>query len=241
MTGILDTAFKVANDNPAYILALIVGGLGLRIGEALAVRVLDNIGCPHCKALRPRKCHHGTTFSQDCRVLHVRQSAYEAKLKPPKTKNGKRDVDVPESLAAIFREYLADKQPGTLLFSSRNGRPLLQRNINRDWLHPLLEKVGLRKAERWRDKNGRRRVRCLEGSGVAWHAMRRFRCTHLDTQLIPESLIKIWLGHGKKGVTEQSYIKVMGRMDTRKTCVENAGLGFSHVPHVPRIRLATAA
>ncbi len=63
----------------------------------------------------------------------------------------------------------------------------------------------------------------------------------LDTQLIPESLIKIWLGHGKKGVTEQSYIKVMGRMDTRKTCVENAGLGFSHVPHVPRVRLATAA
>jgi hypothetical protein len=63
--------------------------------------------------------------------------------------------------------------------------------------------------------------------------MRRFRCTHLDTQLIPESLIKIWLGHGKKGVTEQSYIKVMGRMDTRKACVEKAGLGFSHVPMSP--------
>jgi hypothetical protein len=36
------------------------------------------------------------------------------------------------------------------------------------------------------------------------------------TELIPESLIKIWLGHGKKGVTEQSYIKMMGRMDTRR-------------------------
>jgi hypothetical protein len=37
-------------------LALIVSGLGPRIGEALAIRVRDNIGCPHCKALRPRKC-----------------------------------------------------------------------------------------------------------------------------------------------------------------------------------------
>ncbi len=244
MTVILDAAFETAVKKPknvVYWLSLIVGGLGLRIGEALAIKVRDSVGCAHCKSLKPRKCQHGSAFSEDCRVLHVRQSVYGRKLKAPKTKNGIRDVDVPESLATILRKYFAGKRPGTLLFKSRSGNPLQQRNINRDWLHPILEKVGLRKAERWRDKNGRRRVRCLEGEGVAWHAMRRFRCTHLDTQLIPESLIKIWLGHGKKGVTEQSYIKVMGRMDTRKTCVENAGLGFSHVPHVPRVRLATAA
>ena len=166
MTQILDAAFQTSTDDPAYMLALIVGGLGLRIGEALAIRVRDNIGCPHCKALRPRKCQHGTTFSEDCRILHVRQSAYEAKLKRPKTKNGKREVDVPESLAAIFREYLASsKLPGTLLFSSRSGRPLLQRNINRDWLHPILESVGLRTAEHWRDANGRRKVKCVNGEG----------------------------------------------------------------------------
>jgi integrase len=244
MTQILCAASELATKKPKnvlYWLSLIVGGLGLRIGEALAIKVRDSIGCPHCKALKPRKCQHGSTFSEDCRILHVRQSVYAKKLKAPKTKNGIRDVDVPEALAKVLRQYVAGKKSGTLLFKSRKGNPLQQRNINRDWLHPLLEKVGLRKAERWRDKNGRRRVRCLEGSGVAWHAMRRFRCTHLDAQLIPESLIKIWLGHGKKGVTETSYIKVMGRMDTRKTCVENAGLGFSHVPHVPRIRLATAA
>jgi hypothetical protein len=28
--------------------------------------------------------------------------------------------------------------------------------------------------------------------------------THLGAELLPESLIKIWLAHGKKGVTEQS-------------------------------------
>ena len=241
MTRILDTARKVADHNPAYMLALTIGGLGLRIGEALAIRVGDNIACPHCKALRPRKCQHGTTFSEDCRILHVRQSAYETKLKPPKTKNGKRDVDVPESLAAIFREYLAGKRPGTLVFSSRTSRPLLQRNINRDWLHPILESVGLRTAERWRDANGGRKVKCLSGTGKAWHAMRRFRSTHLEAELIPETLIKLWLGHGKKGVTEQSYIKIMGRVDVRRKYVESVGLGFSHVPNVPTRSVEKAA
>jgi len=244
MTQILDAAFKTAVKKPknvVYMLSLIVGGLGLRIGEGLAIKVRENIGCAHCKALKPRKCQHGTTFSEDCRVLHVRQSVYGKKLKAPKTKNGIRDVDVPEVLAAVLRKYIAGRKVGRLLFVSRKGNPLLQRNINRDWLHPILESVGLRKAERWQDKNGRRKVKCLEGEGVAWHAMRRFRSTHLDAQLIPESLIKIWLGHGKKGVTEQSYIKIMGRMDTRKTCVEDVGLGFDHAPNAPRLRLATAA
>ena len=244
MTEILDTAFAAAVRKPknvTYMLSLIVGGLGLRIGEALAIKVRDNIGCPHCNALKPRKCQHGTTFSEDCRVLHVRQSVYTNKLKPPKTKNGIREVDVPESLAAVLREYLAGRKSGKLLFASRKGNPLLQRNINRDWLHRILEKVGLRKAERWREKDGRRRVKCLQGEGTAWHAMRRFRCTHLETELIPESLIKIWLGHGKKGVTEQSYIRMMGRMDTRRKCVESVGLGFTHVPNVPKLQLATAA
>jgi integrase len=183
------------------------------------------------------KCQHGTTFSEDCRVLHVRRSVYETKLKPPKTKNGNRDVDLPESLAAIFREYLAGKRPETLLFASRNGRSLLQRNINRDWLHPILESVGLRRAQRWRDTNGRRKVKCLNGAGKAWHAMRRFRSTHLEAELIPETLIKLWLGHGKKGVTEQSYIKIMGRVDVRRKYVESVGHGFNHVPNVPRPRL----
>jgi hypothetical protein len=71
--------------------------------------------------------------------------------------------------------------------------------------------------------------------------MRRFRCTHLETALIPGSLIKIWLGHGKKDVSEQSYTRMMGRMDTRRKCVESAGLGLNHVPNVPKVRLATAA
>jgi len=71
--------------------------------------------------------------------------------------------------------------------------------------------------------------------------MRRFRSTHLEAELIPETLIKLWLGHGKKGVTEQSYIKIMGRVDVHRKYVESVGLGFSHVPMSPSVRFEKAA
>jgi len=66
-------------------------------------------------------------------------------------------------------------------------------------------------------------------------------CTLIGTELIPEALIKLWLGHGKKGVTEQSYIKIVGRVDVRRNYVESVGLGFNHVPGVPRPSLENAA
>ena len=87
MTVILDAAFEIAVKKPKNVvdwLSLIVGGLGLRIGEALAIKVRDSVGCPHCKSLKPRKCQHGSAFSEDCRVLHVRQIVYGRKLKAPK-------------------------------------------------------------------------------------------------------------------------------------------------------------
>lgn len=102
-----------------------------------------------------------------------------------------RDVDVPESLVAALREYVASRKSGKLLIASRKGNPLLQRNINRDWLHRVLEKVGLREAEA-----GRKRMADVGSSAFKARvpqAMRRFRCTHLETERIPESLIKIWL------------------------------------------------
>ena len=64
--------------------------------------------------------------------------------------------------------------------------------------------------------------------------MRRFRSTHLEAELIPETLIKLWLGHGKKGITEQAYIKIMGRVDVRRKYVDGVGLGFNRVPNVPK-------
>jgi hypothetical protein len=57
ITQILDAASERTAKKPKnvlYWLSLIVGGLGLRIGEAFAIKARDNVGCPHCKSLKPR-------------------------------------------------------------------------------------------------------------------------------------------------------------------------------------------
>ena len=82
---------------------------------------------------------------------------------------------------------------------------------------------------------------CVSGVGKASHAMRRFRSTHLEAELVPETLLKLWLGYGKKGVREQSYIKIMGRVEVRRKYVESVRLGLSHVPNVPARSLENAA
>ena len=170
--------------NVTYVLSLIVAALGLRIGEALAIKV------PTTSAARTARRLSRENAARHYVLRGLPRSARSAErvhqdVKTTKDQNGIRDVDVPESLAAVLKEYVAGRKSGKLLFVSREGNPLLQRNINRDWLHRILEKVGLRKVERWRGEDGRRRVKCLKGDGTAWHAMRRFRCTHLETELIP--------------------------------------------------------
>ena len=68
------------------VLAALVAGTGLRIGEALAVRTDD--------------------FDPLCRVLQVRRSVWRRREQAPKTLNAIRPVDIPESLAQVLRDYI---------------------------------------------------------------------------------------------------------------------------------------
>jgi hypothetical protein len=116
---------------------------GARFGEALAIKVRDNIGCPHFGALRSMKMsarHY--VFRGWARFTRLAERVHQ-QIKTTKDQERERDVDVPKSLAAVRREYLVGKKSGELRFASREGNPLLQLNINRDWLHRILEEVEL--------------------------------------------------------------------------------------------------
>lgn len=89
------------------VLFALLAGAGLRIGEALALRVSD--------------------FETDCRVLNVRRSIWRGIIQDPKTTNAIRVIDIAEPLAKVLREYVADKSG--YLFPSRNGMPLGQRHL----------------------------------------------------------------------------------------------------------------
>ena len=91
------------------ILFSLLAGTGLRAGEILALKPTD--------------------FSDDFRVLRVSRSIWKGREQSPKTPAAVRDIDIAEPLAALLRTY-AEVKTG-LLFATRSGRPLSQRNVHR--------------------------------------------------------------------------------------------------------------
>jgi integrase len=140
-----------------------------------------------------------TTISADCKLIHVRKSVWRGREQAPKTDNSVRDIDVHPSLAAMVKEFIGSRTSGWL-FQTKTGRPLSQRNVTRDSLHKL------------------------EVPG--FHAFRRFRVTHLREQGTPEDILRFWIGHADKSITDR-YSKMSKRIQTRKDWAEKAGLGFN--------------
>ena len=106
------------------VLYALLAGSGLRIGEALAIR-LGPLSDEYSK------------ISDDCSTIYIRQAIWRGKEQDPKTDAAVRDVDVPKELAALLSEFAGDRKEG-FLFCSASGKPLSARNIVRDNLHPAL-------------------------------------------------------------------------------------------------------
>jgi len=70
----------------------------------------------------------------------------------------------------------------------------------------------------------RRKFKALGIEG--FHALRRFRITHLQLANVPETLVKFWAGHAAKDITAR-YTKVGSEISARKDWSEKAGLGFN--------------
>jgi integrase len=137
-------------------------------------------------------------------VVRVRQGVWNGIVQSPKTFSGLREVDVHSTLAAILKTHVGGRQAG-FLFQSLSGKPMSDTNIKNRSLHPILKAMG------------------KEASG--FHSFRRFRVTCLRKGRVPEDLIRFWIGHADKSVTD-GYSKVKEDREFRKVCAENVGLGF---------------
>ena len=80
-----------------------------------------------------------------------------------------------------------------------------QTNILKRSLHPILKELQ-------RDKAG-------------FHSFRRYRVTHLRKNRGPEDVLRFWIGHADKTVTD-GYSKVRDDVAFRQLCATNVGLGF---------------
>jgi integrase len=147
----------------------------------------------------------GKHLSADCMVLTISQSVWEGKVQRPKTDNAFREVDLEPSLASLLKQHVGERTSG-FLFASYGGRPVAsQSSILKHHLHPLLSAIGCEKS--------------------GFHSFRRFRVTHLRKSRVPEDLLRFWIGHADKSITD-SYSRVKEDVAFRQLCAANVGLGF---------------
>jgi integrase len=144
-------------------------------------------------------------LSSDRKTITVEQSCWEGDIQTPKTKNAYRQVDLNSELAQLLKTFVGDRQSG-LLFANKAGKPLSQTNLLRRSLHPILKE--------------------LKVANAGFHAMRRFRATWLRKQRAPEDLIRFWLGHSDKTITD-GYSKLADDLEFRKQVAEQLGTGFA--------------
>ena len=105
----------------------LLGGTGLRAGEALGLEVNKHI-------------------SDDFRTLYVRQKVRRGKLEDfLNTEGGPRDVELCPALAEMLKKYVGKRTSG-FLFHNKNGNSFSQTNLLRRGLHPALKKLGQPKA-----------------------------------------------------------------------------------------------
>jgi integrase len=174
----LEEVLANASSERWQMLFALLAATGLRVGEALGLKTDD--------------------FSADCRVVSVRRSIWRGKEQAPKTSNAIRTVDIPEPLAAMIRQFTANR-PG-YVFCAASGRPLDQRDALRA-LHATGKKIG-------------------------FHAFRRFRTETLRRARVPEDLIRMWLGHSCKSVTDLYAVGLEHDQDWRRDWCNIVGLGF---------------
>ena len=153
-------------------LVALLGGTGLRIGEALAIG-------------------RGNVWDPETRTIKVFGTMVNGEFQPtPKTRAGKRVVDLDLGLNAFLCSQF-ENLTGPLFSASEDTY--------------------------------RRRLSTLGIPG--FHALRRFRITHLQSQSVPNSLVKFWAGHAAGDITER-YTKMGSQIEERKAWSEKAGLGF---------------
>jgi integrase len=169
------------------VLFALLAGTGLRIGEALGLKTTD--------------------LTDDCSVIHVQRSVWFGQEQIPKTPSAIRLIDLAEPLAKLLRTYTTAKDG--YLFHTREGKPLLQRNVLKILYRGSPEKI------------------------CGLHTFRRFRAAQLRKERVPEDLIKFWLGHARN-LTDNYASQLREDVVFRQQWAETAGLGFSVVSMVSK-------
>ncbi len=136
--------------------------------------------------------------------VKVEQDIWGGKVQDPKTPNARRTIDLHPDVADLLRQFIGNRSSG-FIFQTSNGKPLSQTNLLKREFHPILAK--------------------LEISTRGFHSYRRFRNTHLRNSICPDGLLKFWLGHAAKDMSDH-YDRVRDDVVFRKDAARSLGTGF---------------
>ena len=128
----------------------------------------------------------------------IKTQVYEGQEQAPKTAAGFREIDLAPELNTFLRSQFASLDNGKYLFADKAGIPLTINDVNKE-----------------------RRRAAVPG----FHSFRRFRTTHLRASRVPEDIIKFWVGHADRSITDR-YSKMAEDMDARRKWAAKIGVGF---------------
>lgn len=109
---------------PARTIVLLLAGTGMRIGEAMALRVED--------------------VDLENLEVHVRQHIWHGHLDSPKSNASAATLPIGPKLAFVLAQHLARQERSTgFLFANARGCPLDPKNLARRLLYPAQKSLGL--------------------------------------------------------------------------------------------------
>ena len=151
----------------------------------------------------------------DGSALKIEQEVWSGKVLPPKTPNAIRVVDLAPEAAELLKQFIGDRAAG-FVFQTSSGKPVSQTNLLKREFHPLLA--------------------TLQISKRGFHCFRRFRNTLLRKSACPDGLLKFWMGHAGRDMTDR-YDRVREDVEFRKDVARAMGCGFE-LPKVlaPKLR-----
>ena len=160
---------------------------GLRIGEVIGLQVAD-LDLERRRVTIQRQIIWRR--KKDCPPGEPRW-----KLVEPKSRAGRRVVEIPAPLVQFLQAHLASLKgpnPLSLVFPSKTGTPLYPKNIRRRHFLPALQTLGI--------------------VGVRQHDFRRtFIALHVEAGTHPK-LVQERAGHASIGLTMDVYGRIAGQM-----------------------------
>lgn len=140
----------------------------------------------------------------DGEAVRIEQEVWCGQVLEPKTPNARCIVDLHPDAAALLKQFIGERKRGFVL-QTRNGRPMNQRNLMREF-YKVLEAQKI--------------PQC------GFHAFLRYRNTFLRNSRCPDGLLKFWMGHAGKDMSDH-YDRVREDLQFRRDVPKAVGVGFN--------------